>query len=212
MISPSAEDGRPVIAVFDFDGTLTHRDSLFPFLRMAVGTTRFVRRLFLLSPVLLAYALRLLPNWRAKEMVLAHFFAGWTEKRFCETARAFAVEVLPRQLNREAMSRLQWHQRQGHRVLIVSASLEAYLSIWARAMGVRDVSGTRLAVVNGKLTGRLAGANCYGSEKVRRLAEILGDWREYSIYAYGDSRGDRELLKVATHPYYRSFHREGCFC
>jgi len=90
-------------------------------------------------------------------------------------------------------------------VVLASASLELLLEPWARAAGVDDVLATRLEVRDGRLTGRLAGPNCYGPEKVARLEALVGDLAGVELYAYGDSRGDRELLAAAQHPVYRPF-------
>ena len=195
----------PVVAVFDFDGTLTRRDSLLPFLQMAAGRWQFWWGLLVLSPILLGYAFGLIPNWRAKEAVLAHFLSGRKEEQLHQVAQKFAVEEIPKLLRPEAVQRLRWHQEQGHKTVLVSASLEAYLQPWAEAMGFARATGTQLEVQNGFLTGRILGKNCYGKEKVKRLKALLGDLSQYCIYAYGDSRGDRELLDAADYSYYRPF-------
>ncbi|MCU1390542.1 MAG: Phosphoserine phosphatase, partial [Ilumatobacteraceae bacterium] len=50
-------------------------------------------------------------------------------------------------------------------------------------------------------TGRMAGDNCRGPEKVRRLRAWLADHQltDAELWAYGDSNGDRELLAAAAH-------------
>ncbi len=100
------------------------------------------------------------------------------------------------------MTRLHWHQRQGHRCVLVSASMDIYLKPWAAAAGFDDVVCSTLEFHDGRVTGRLAGGNCYGDEKARRLAQLLGE-QDYTLYAYGDSRGDKELLAMADYGYYR---------
>jgi HAD superfamily hydrolase (TIGR01490 family) len=196
---------RPVVAVFDFDGTLTRRDSLLPFLRRIAGAWGFWFGIVRLAPWLIAYALRVIPNHRAKRAVLAHFLAGRALADVSESARRFSVQELNALLRPEAMARLRWHQAQGHRTVLLSASPALYLLPWAGAHGFDAVLGTELAVVEGRLTGDLVGGNCYGPEKVVRLRQLLGDLGALHLYAYGDSRGDRELLAQADHPYYRSF-------
>ena len=193
------------VAVFDFDGTLTYRDSLFPFLRMAVGGLKFYWGLLVLSPILIGYALGLVPNWQAKQTVLTYFLADLTAEKLHQLGQRFALEELPKLLRREALQRLKWHQQQGHQTVIVSASLEAYLLPWAQTMSFDQVIGTQLEVHNGRLTGRIWGRNCYGLEKVERLKALLGNLDRYCLYAYGDSRGDREILDASHYPYYRSF-------
>lgn len=198
----------PVVAVFDFDGTLTKRDSLLPFLRMTVGSWKFWWGLLVMSPVLMAYALKLIPNWQAKESVLIYFLEGLTEEKLKRLGQRFAIQKLPQLLRPKALQRLRWHQEQGHKTVLVSASLEAYLLPWAEAMGFDRAIGTRLEVCNKLLKGSILGKNCYGQEKVERLRDLLGDLNQYCIYAYGDSRGDKELLAASTFPYYKDFPRQ----
>ncbi|MGB7088057.1 MAG: HAD-IB family hydrolase [Phormidesmis sp.] len=205
MISsvPNPTDSS-VVAIFDFDGTLTRRDSLLPFLRAIAGQRRFVIGLVCLSPMLVRYSLKLIPNWQAKETMLTYFLAGMPAARLQSFAQHFANQTLPQLLRPEAIERLCWHQQQGHRTLIVSASPEAYLRPFADLMKIDQVIGTRLEIEQGALTGRISGKNCYGPEKVARLSDWI-DRSQNILYAYGDSRGDRELLAIAQFSYYRKF-------
>ncbi len=198
-------DNRPVVAAFDFDGTLTCRDTLLPFLLQLAGWGGVLRGTLALSPTLLGYGLRLLPNDVAKERVLRRFLAGMGEEELrCAGAR-YAREHLPRMMRPAALARLEWHRRQGHRCVVISASIEHYVAPWARTAGFDDVIATRLALDSaGRVTGGYDGANCYGVEKVRRLCALLDVREDYEIYAYGDSRGDHELLALADHAWYRT--------
>ncbi len=195
----------PTVAVFDFDGTLTTRDSFFPFLHMAVGRSRFYWGLLRVSGILAAYAVGLMKNWRAKEAVVKHFLGGLPEAKLQPLGEEFAQKHIAKLLRSEAIERLHWHQNQGHKTILVSASMEVYLIPWAKAMGFDRTIGTQLESCDGILTGRFQGRNCHGPEKVDRLQTVLGDLSQYCIYAYGDSKGDRELLAAATYPYYRTF-------
>ena len=203
MSPPSDSLELPTLAVFDFDGTLTQQDSLLPFLRMVVGQWQFWWGLLIMSPVLAGYALKLIPNWRAKEAVLTYFLSGLTEEKLQRLGQCFAIEQIPRLLSSKAVQRLRWHQEQGHQTVLVSASLEVYLLPWAKEMGFDQATGTQLEIQNDRLTGRILGKNCYGKEKVKRLRALLGDLSNYCVYAYGDSQGDRELLEVVNYPFYR---------
>lgn len=193
----------PVVAAFDFDGTLTESDSFLPFLRAVAGNTRYAQNMLGLSPVLLGYGVGLVQNHQAKARVLAKFFTGKAMLQIQQIAQDFASRQLPGLIQPGALARLAWHQQRGHRCVIVSASLECYLRPWAETVGVRDIIGSRLAVAGGVYNGELDGANCYGAEKVRRLQALLGARTDYTLYAYGDSKGDRELLASADYAYYR---------
>lgn len=204
-MSPVFSPNSKNIAVFDFDGTLTYRDSFLPFLRMALGPLRFDRGLLVLSPLLAGYSLGLVENWRAKLAVVSYFLTGLTAAQLEWHGQRFAKEKIPQMLRPSALERLRWHQAKGHETIVVSASLEAYLLPLVETIGVDRVIGSKLEVQSGVLTGKLSGKNCYGPEKVARLQALLGDLSQYSIYAYGDSRGDKELLAAANYPYYRKF-------
>jgi len=196
---------RPIVAVFDFDGTLTRHDSFLAFLRQSVGVGRFWLGLGVLFPVLLGYALRLIPNWRAKEAVLTYFLKGQSWALVQQWGQRFAQQGIAPLLRPEAVQRLRWHQEQGHQTIVISASLAVYLQPWIAQMGIDAVSGTDLVVEADRVTGKIRGNNCYGPEKVARLRSLLGDPSQFYVYAYGDSRGDRELLAIANAPHYRHF-------
>lgn len=192
-----------VVALFDFDGTITHRDSLLPFLWQLFGPLKLVGYGILMSPLLLGYVLRLIPNGIAKERLLGRMLGGMAMSRLHEEAQHFAREAMPQLVRPESAERIAWHQSQGHRVIIVSASLELYLKPWAAALGIDEVLATRLAEERGRAAGRFDGVNCFGLEKAQRIRDYLGDVDGMELYAYGDSRGDREMLALAEHAYYR---------
>jgi len=195
----------PVVAVFDFDGTMTTGDSFAAFLRTAVGPVRYSRGMIILSPHLLRYALGMIPDWQMKERVLTRFLGGWREEALRAAAEKFAVNELPKLVKPAALERLHWHKRQNHRTILVSGSPALYLGPWASAAGFDDISATHLAIEQGKVAGRILGENCVGPEKIERLVKLLGDLSNYYIFAYGDSRGDKELLARADRAFYRPF-------
>lgn len=200
----SAPQNKPVVAAFDFDGTLTRRDTLFPFLLHVAGWNRFIFHVSALAPTLAAYGLGMMRNDVAKERVLTRFLSGMRSDELQHKATQFAMHKLPLLVRREALQRMDWHKQQGHRCVVISASLELYLQPWASKAGFDHIIGSRLETQeDGRVTGNLLGANCFGPEKVRRLEALLGTLDAYTLYAYGDSRGDKELLSIADHAYYR---------
>ena len=176
-----------------------------PFLRFLAGPWQYGAGLLATAPALAGYGLKLVPNWLAKERVFEQFLGGRSLENLTKIAQHYALESLPALIRPDALARLRWHQQQQHQVFVVSASLEMYLSAWAEQQGVDCVLGTRLSVEDGMVSGKILGSNCYGAEKVQRLSSVLGDLDQYRIYAYGDSKGDRELLALADFPYYRPF-------
>jgi HAD superfamily hydrolase (TIGR01490 family) len=186
------------LVLFDFDGTLTTRDSLMPFLRHVVGTPRFVAGIAALSAPLLSYALGYTANDVAKQRVLAHFLGGRERSAIEAAGRDFARHQLAGLIRATTLTALQAHQQAGDTCVLVSASLDIYLQPWADQHGLAAVLCTSLEIdPQQRVTGRLVPANCYGPEKARRIREWLAGRRPSHITAYGDSRGDDAMFALA---------------
>lgn len=197
-------NGKQSLALFDFDGTITTHDSFRDFLLFFFGKRRFVLGCLRATPWLIAYLLRLINNQTAKQQVTHIFFAGMQQKAFEEKAQAFATGILNDIVRPAAIEKIRWHREQGHRIILVSASFTDYLKFWCEQHGIEIIS-TRLETKDGILTGNFATPNCYGPEKVRRIKEVVDLSAYQTIYAYGDSRGDREMLEIAHEKGYRVF-------
>jgi phosphatidylglycerophosphatase C len=187
----------PAVAAFDFDGTLSPRDNFVPFLRRVAGTPA-VAGAFATGAVHVAKAGR--PQWSRNGMkaeLLQQLVGGRDAADLDDTARTFAADLLARHLRSEAVERADWHRTQGHRLVIVSASLAVYLRPIAERLRFDAVLATELEVGDdGRLTGAMQGENVRGPEKARRLDEWIA--RELPrtdpfVWAYGDSSGDKEL-------------------
>ena len=191
------------VAAFDFDKTITHSDTLLPFLYYVnTGLKKYYTALSLL-PVFMQYKLGFLTNHDAKEELLTGFLKNKNLATITQQGKLFAKENLAKFIKPEALMRLQWHRVRGHVCIVISAGLEVYLKPWGDLIGLH-VMATRLETNNNTITGKLSGENCFGAEKVNRLLQHFGPKEKYILYAYGDSRGDRELLALADYAYYKT--------
>ena len=200
----SSEKARKVIAAFDFDVTITTRDTFVPFLNRAFGRDRVNMAFLRLAPEAAKVCLGLSDRDRFKERLVCSLFMGEPVARMREVGREHAHEIL-NWTRPAARQRIEWHKGRGDRLVMVSASLDLYLAPVADALGFDDLLCTNPSVNHMVFDGRLVGKNCRGPEKVCRLTNLLGNLSEYELHAYGDSAGDREMLAVASHPYLRVF-------
>jgi phosphatidylglycerophosphatase C len=218
-----APNDRPIgggvigVAAFDFDGTLTHKDTLLPFLTGAHGWRRVAMASLagLVAPQPRTVgrsvghdgdATPTAPRRdRLKISTIGRLFRGMPAGRLDELGRDYATRLSGR-LRAEMVERVRWHQRRGHAVVIVSASLAAYLRPVAARLGIDDVLAVELvADGDGILTGAVeGGANTRGPHKPKRVhawtAARFGPDAPLERWAYGDAAGDRELLAWADHP------------
>ena len=197
-------DNRPVVAAFDFDGTLTRGGSVWQFLVSIAGRVNVVQAGIRDLPKLaVAAVVGGKANDVAKLALFKRLLAGRDQETVSEQATEFGLLHFRRRARLEITDRLRWHEAQGHRVVIVSASPELYLQGVAKELGVDAIISTRLEVgPDGKLTGRYEGQNCRGAEKARRLREWIDDPANVSgknafLWAYGNSAGDLDMLRSA---------------
>ena len=189
------------IYAFDFDGTLTIKDSLLAFIRFAKGDLSFVLGFLRYAHLLVLMKLGLYPNYKAKQKVFAHFFKGMTVGDFDALCQRFANDY--RELLRpEGVNAIVQAQNEGSEVLIVSASIDNWVQPFFPSV---KVVGTQIEVMEGRLTGRFLTKNCYGQEKVERILALYLQRETYELIAFGDSRGDKELLAFADEAHYKPF-------
>jgi HAD superfamily hydrolase (TIGR01490 family) len=198
----------PAVAAFDFDGTITTRDTVLPFLRAVVGSAVLARWSPFALPVVCVRGMGLLGSTATKEWLFRLYLRGRAMDEVRAAAQRFARDEVPGLLRTEAVARLRWHQARGDRCLVVTASPDLYVIPWASAVGLEAISSKLEVDASGRLTGRHEGPACDGPEKVRRLRDLLGSVPP-DLYAYGDSHGDRELLALARHAFWRAIPRPG---
>jgi phosphatidylglycerophosphatase C len=190
------------LALFDFDGTITSKDSLFDFIIYTFGWKRFLIGCLLRSHTMLAYASNMISADKAKEELLSFYVSGIKCQDFKAMGSQYSRKRLPKIVRQDASKRIRWHQSQGHTVAVVSASMEYWLEDWCKENDL-DLIATRLEVKNERVTGKFASRNCSGREKIARIKEKYDLERFVYIYAYGNSSGDKEMLELADEKYYK---------
>jgi HAD superfamily hydrolase (TIGR01490 family) len=195
-MSKSKLSPEQIVAYFDFDGTLTTRDTLLPFILYAVGFIKFLSKLHLVLMVLVLYAMKIFDNEQAKEFFLTIMLKGLDKEYLEGKAYNFALKRLDRYIKADVYAKLEYHLEHHHQVILVSANLAIYLRYWIKKHCLTDVIATELEVCNGVITGKLATRNCYGRHKVSRIRDYLKSQSQQFIYSYGygNSHGDYALL------------------
>lgn len=190
------------VAVFDFDGTLTTKDTFVEFIKYACGAWKFLFGFLLYSPLMVLMKLRLYPNWKCKQKVFSFFFKGMDHNEFRRYCEQFS-EKIEEIKNPAVFDIFLQHISEGTDVYVVSASVDEWIMPFSNKYGAKDVIGTKIETDSkGMLTGRFSTRNCYGQEKVERFKEVEPDRDVYTLFAYGDSRGDKEMIEFADNGFW----------
>ena len=208
MVSPALIHQPPrkdqAIVAFDFDGTLTVRDSFTQFLRWRAGAGGWFLGLSRMAPDLAAYAGHR-DRGRLKAASVREFLKGTPRAQLEADAEAFAGQVWPGFMRYDALACWKdWGEKGAYRV-IVTASPETTVAPFARRLGAEALLGTPLLFDgDDRVAGAFAGPNCRGEEKVLRLRAAFGEDMQLAA-AYGDTTGDTEMLAVADEAGFRRF-------
>lgn len=198
------EKNFTTIVAIDFDGTITTKDTFLEFIKYAKGKKRFYWGIFLHIHLLIAFKLRFYPNWKAKQKLFSFFFKGYKLDDFNNLCKTFHKEKGNNLMRPSIIKMTNKYIKQNYEVLIISASIKNWVLPFARALGINHVLCTEIEVTSdGTLTGNFTTKNCYGKEKVNRLLDFFPNRHNYNLIAYGDSRGDKELLEFADIQYYK---------
>lgn len=190
------------LALFDFDGTITTREMLPDFFRKVVPRPRLIAGQILLAPLIIGYKFGLISGVTVRSAIVRVGLSGVRVESYEACGAKFAEQALPEVIRPEMIAQINWHKGRGDCVVVVSGAFDVYLSHWCRTNGVGLICSA-LETHNGRLTGRYRGAQCVRKEKVLRVAEAYDLGSYTTIYAYGDTPEDAELLELAHCKFYK---------
>ncbi len=196
--------GSKKIAFFDFDGTITTADTMLELIKFHFGASRFYSGLLMISPSLIGLKLGMISRQKAKEKLLTHFFRGMAISTFENICKSFSASTLHQLIRKPAVDKINQLKNEKATIVVVTASASDWVKYWCAEKSL-PYFATELEIADGKLTGKLAGLNCNEEEKVNRIKSSYSLDDYDVIESYGDSSGDRAMLAIATHPYYRKF-------
>ncbi|MDM1493266.1 MULTISPECIES: HAD family hydrolase [Acinetobacter] len=187
------------LALFDFDGTLYEHDSFTGFIFYSLGKRHILKRGIKVLPWIMAYYLKLYPAHKMRPKLYSAMFKGCDLKKIYPLAQQYAGKIL-KSLEPSLLKQLKQHQQLGHKVILVSATIDLYLEIIAQALNIELIC-SKVEMKNGKLTGKYLTPDCSCMQKKLRVLEVIKLADFETIYAYGNSEEDAEMLSLAQYYY-----------
>ena len=189
------------LALFDFDGTITTKDTFTPFIKSVIPKAKLRWGTLILFPAILGYKTGFISPSRIRKLVVRLGFKGISVSRLNELGLQHKNNFLSKVIRPEALERINWHKKQGDRIILVSASLDVYLKPWCEDMNLELIC-SELENKHDILTGHYLGDDCTGAEKAARVRCKINVSDYLKVYAYGDTEEDNELLALADEKYF----------
>ncbi|MFG1485140.1 HAD family hydrolase [Halobacteriovorax sp. RZ-1] len=188
------------LALFDFDGTITFKDTFTEFIYYSVSKKKLRLGKFLLSPFVIAYKLKLLSGPTMRALIVKYAYTRQHASKLEEQGLSFSKSFLPKVIRTNAQEEIERHRKLGSKIVIVSASLDLYLAPWCEENGFELICSS-LETRAGICTGSYHKGDCTGHMKAKRVKEKYNLSSFDKIYAYGDTIEDQQLLELADEAY-----------
>ncbi|MCF2219921.1 haloacid dehalogenase-like hydrolase [Chryseobacterium sp. PS-8] len=189
---------------FDFDGTLTYKDTMFMYLKF-YDSTRFRLQFLKHIPLFVLLKLKLADTEKVKKSFIGSILKGQTQEKIEKKSRQFFEHYYPKIVRENALDFIQNIDHNNTQSLLVTASLDIWAKPFAEAFKMQLVS-TRAEFRNGVFTGNFVGRNCNGNEKLVRIQQEISNHKYDKIIAFGDTSGDKPMLNWANEGHYQFFH------
>ncbi|WP_336731559.1 HAD family hydrolase [Chryseobacterium sp. VD8] len=189
---------------FDFDGTLTYKDTMFMYLKF-YDSTRFRLQFLKHIPLFVLLKLKLADTEKVKKSFIGSILKGQTQEKIEKKSRQFFEHYYPKIVRENALDFIQNIDHNNTQSLLVTASLDIWAKPFAEAFKMQLVS-TRAEFRNGVFTGNFVGRNCNGNEKLVRIQQEISNHKYDKVIAFGDTSGDKPMLNWANEGHYQFFH------
>ncbi len=193
-------NSKPSLALFDFDGTITHADMFSKFIRHSAKKRRFILWGSFILPFFIAFKAGLFPARVLRPMVAYIAFKGRNAQQLESLGAYYAKHIIPLHISEVALNKIRWHIERGDQVVLVSASLDIYLKSWCDAMAIPLIC-SEMEIINGKYSGRYLAGDCSGDKKASKVKARYPLQDYHKIYAYGDTHEDLSMLALADEAY-----------
>ncbi|MBJ7427801.1 MAG: HAD-IB family phosphatase [Bacteroidia bacterium] len=181
------------VAFFDFDGTISFKDSFLEFIKYSKGKEQLILCVIINAPFVLLYYIHCYSNHKLKERFFSYFFKNCSEVELTEKGNLFSQNQLPKICYPSALLLIQWHKEQNHDIYILTASSSIWLNNWCKTNHLKLIA-TEFETMNGVYTGKIVGKNCHGQEKENRIKDLFLSYNWNESYGYGNEKSDRFYL------------------
>lgn len=189
---------------FDFDGTLTYNDTMFLFLKF-YNPSKYYTQFLKHIPLFILLKCKLADAEKVKKSFIGSILKNQSKERIDKKSQLFFEANYPKIIRENALDFIKNIDTHSTQSLLVTASLDIWTKPFAEKFNMELVS-TKAEFRDGVFTGNFIGKNCNGEEKVERIKTAVEDKKFDKTIAFGDTSGDKEMLKWANESHFQFFH------
>ena len=189
---------------FDFDGTLTYKDTMFLYLKF-YNSAKFNFQFLKHIPLFILLKLKLASAEKVKKSFISSILKGQSKTKIEEKSQQFFEKYYPEIIRENAIEFIKNIDREHTESYLVTASLDIWVKPFAEKFKM-NLLATRAEFKKDIFTGNFVGNNCNGGEKVHRIKEALQGKKFDKTIAFGDTSGDKEMLEWANESHFEFFH------
>ncbi|MDQ0476403.1 HAD-IB family hydrolase [Chryseobacterium sp. MDT2-18] len=189
---------------FDFDGTLTYKDTMFLYLKF-YNASKFRRQFIKHIPLFTLLKLNLLEAEKVKKSFISSVLKGEKREEIEKKSQQFFDQYYPEIFRENALEFIENIDHSQTDCYIVSASLDIWVKPFAEKFNMNLLS-TQAEFKDEIFTGDFVGSNCNGKEKVNRIEKAISDKKYDKTIAFGDTSGDQEMMDWANEAQFKFFH------
>lgn len=189
---------------FDFDGTLTYKDTMFLYLKF-YNSAKFNFQFLKHIPLFILLKLKLASAEKVKKSFISSILKGQSKTKIEEKSQQFFEKYYPEIIRENAIEFIKNIDREHTESYLVTASLDIWVKPFAEKFKM-NLLATRAEFKNEIFTGNFVGNNCNGGEKVHRIKEALQGKKFDKTIAFGDTSGDKEMLEWVNESHFEFFH------
>ena len=190
--------------LFDFDGTLTSKDTLFDFLKFSFPKTyQFNYLLFI--PLFVVSKLKIVDPGKVKEKFISKFMKGLSVSEINQLAQNYFDQNHKGLIHPKADEYIKLLSNYNDK-FIVSASIDFWVKPFADYYGMGLICTKAKFDDNGFFTGKFASKNCNNEEKKVRIEQEIDLTFYDEIISFGDTKGDEAMFSISTQSNFRYFN------
>lgn len=190
--------------LFDFDGTLTYKDTMFLYLKY-YNSSKFRIQFLKYIPLFILLKFKFADAEKVKKSFISSILKGQTEAKIQKKSQNFFKEYYPELFRQNALDLILNINAKNTEAYIVTASLDIWVEPFAEQFKMKLLA-TEAEFKDGIFTGNFKTKNCNGVEKLNRIKKEISDKKFDKIIAFGDTSGDKAMLNFADESYFRFFH------